>query len=193
MVMMTPAKLLESGNYLTPPGRLLYPALFEKVLPRGEKDESKAKYQATLLFPADADLAVLEAAVEACMEDNFSAAARKGKIRTPFLRTEDQQRFADMAEDYPVMIRCSATYKPDVRGPWVDVIPEDKVSDEVYGGRWARLTVRPYHWVHETGGKGVSFGLQNAQMLDHDDPLAGGHISADHEFEPVASGLEDLE
>ena len=193
MVRMTPAKLLESGNILTPPGRMLYPSLFTKVLPRGEKDEDKAKYQCTLLFPAGADLEALKSAVDECMEENFSIAQRKGKIKTPFLLTADQQRLADMAEEYPVMIRCSSTYKPDVRGPSVDVISEEEAPKEIYMGRWARITVRVYPWTHETGGRGVSLGLQNVQMLDHDDPIAGGQISADHEFEPVASGLEDLE
>ena len=194
MVRMTPAKLLESGNILTPPGRMLYPSLFVKSLARGETDENKAKYQCSLLFPAGADLTAMMEAAEECREENCTKAQiKEGKIKMPFLKTADQNKLADMAEEYPVLIRCSATYKPDVRGPSVNVISEEDAPKEVYMGRWARLTVNPYKWTHPTGGLGVSLGLQNVQLLDHDDPIAGGGISADHEFEPVASGLEDLE
>jgi hypothetical protein len=189
------ARRLESGNIVTPKGRMLYPALFRPVLPVNEKDEEKAKYQVTLLIPAGADTDAMKAAYRELVAENIPEAKRKTtKVKSPFLETADQPRFADMAEDFPVMIRCQAKFKPDVVTPKGDrTISEDEEADEVYGGRWARLSVRPYFWKHPTGGCGVSFGLQNVQLLDHDEPIAGGRVKGVDEFEPADNGLEDLE
>lgn len=189
------AKRLESGNFLTPRGRMLYPALYEPTLPKGETDKEKAKYQATLLIPVGADIDVMKAAYKELVEENVPETKRKTtKIKSPFLKTEDQPRFEDMAEEFPWMIRCQAKFKPDVVTPKGDrTVGEDEEADEVYGGRWARFSVRPYFWKHPTGGQGVSFGLQNVQLLDHDDPIAGGRVKGTDEFEPAEDGLGDLE
>lgn len=186
----------ESGNIHTPKGRMVFPALFKPQLPKGETDESKAKYQITLLFPEDADLTLLEEAIDEKMADEFKAAdIKRGKIKTPFLDTADQERYAEYADDYPVMIRLNANFKPDVVTPnGKGTVDEDDEADEVYGGRWARVSVRPFAWSHPTGGKGVSLGLQNVQLLDHDEPIAGGRVKGVNEFAPVESNaLEDLE
>jgi hypothetical protein len=99
-----------------------------------------------------------------------------------------------MADDFPWMLRCQAKFKPDVVTPKGDrTYTEDEEADEVYGGRWARFSVRPYWWKHATGGVGVSFGLQNVQMLDHDDPIAGARVKGTAEFEPAEGGLDDLD
>lgn len=196
MSALNTAKRLESGNIITPKGRMLYPALFKPVLPVNEKDEEKAKYQATLLIPAGSDIDAMKAAYKELVDENIPEAKRKtAKVKSPFLKTEDQERFAEMAEDFPYMIRCQAKFKPDVVTPKGDrTLGEEDEADEVYGGRWARLSVRPYFWTHPTGGKGVSFGLQNVQLLDHDDPIAGGRTRGTDEFEGVKSDdLDDLE
>lgn len=186
------AVLLESGNIRTPRGRLLYPSLFKPRAMKGEPPE-KAKYQASLLIPKGSDISAMKAAVEAVLKENFSEQVRKAsKIKLPFIKTEDQPRFAELAEDYPLMIRCNATYRPDVVGPTMQTIHEEDEADEIYSGRWARLSVRPFAY-NRTDSKGVSFGLQNVQVLDHADPIAGGRVRAENEFESVEDGLADLE
>lgn len=177
-----------SGHYITPRCRMVYPALLEKSLPKGETDPAKAKYQITLLFPKGADLAALVNAAEKTIADNISAEKRKTvRIKKPFIKTEEQPRFADLAEDYPVMVRASANYKPQVIR--ADTQPENDESN-IYGGRWCRVSLNPYWYDHPTGGKGVSFGLQNVQLLEHDDPIGGGHVKAEDQFEPVGDNLE---
>lgn len=188
------AKRLESGNLLTPKGRMLYPHLFKPNLPQNEKDPEKARYQVTLLIPKGSDIAALRAAVEEVIDENVPAKARSTtKLKLPFLKTEDQPRFAELAEDYPLMLRLNAKYKPDVRTPRNDrSVTEAEEADEVYGGRWARVSCRPFFY-DTNGNKGVSFGLQNVQLLDHDDPLAGGRVRGEAEFEPVDSdSLADM-
>lgn len=187
------ARQLESGNLLTPKGRMVYPALFTPSLPRGETDKDKAKFQVTILYPKGSDIGALKAAVEECINDNVSEKARRTtKIKVPFLRTEDQPRFAEFADEYPLMIRYNAKFKPDVVTPKGDrTIDESEEADEVYSGRWARVSCRAFFYDHPTGGKGVSLGLQNVQLLDHDEPIAGGRVKGTAEFEAV--GGDDLD
>jgi hypothetical protein len=190
------ARRLESGNLMTPKGRMLYPALFKPQLPRGETDEKKAKYQVTLLLPKGSDIAALKAAENEAIEEKVTPKMRATtKIKSPFLKTADQPRFAEYADDYPVMLRFNATLRPDVVTPKGDrAVTEDEAADEVYSGRWARVTCRAFFYDHPTGGKGVSLGLQNVQLLDHADPMAGGRVRGTAEFEAVeGDALADME
>jgi hypothetical protein len=41
---LTKARRIKTGEIITMKGRLLYPALFKPSLPRGETDQSKARY-----------------------------------------------------------------------------------------------------------------------------------------------------
>jgi hypothetical protein len=188
---MTNAAFEKGGNIITPKGRIVYPSLFRPSLPPGEKDEDKARFNATLLIPADADYKALQDAVEALIEENVPAAKRKS-VKRPFLNTSDSNSLEDYADEFPVMIRCAAKYAPDVVTPNAQrTYKEEEEADEVYGGRWARFSVRPYFWSHKTGGMGVSFGLQNAQMLDHGDAIAGGRVRGTSEFESASD--DDLD
>lgn len=181
------------GNYYTPKGRIVYPDLFKPTLPPGEKDESKARFQATLLIPEAADIDVLRQAVEDVIAENVIEAKRK-KVKRPFLDVADSDSLGEFADEFPVMIRCASRYAPDVVTPNAQrTYKEDEAADEVYGGRWARFTVRVFFWEHKTGGLGVSLGLQNVQMLDHDDPIAGGRVRGTDEFDDAGDGVDDLE
>jgi hypothetical protein len=187
---MSNAAFEKGGNIITPKGRMVYPSLFKPSLPPGEKDEDKARFNATLLIPADADYSALTNAVEKLIEENVPAAKRKS-VKRPFLNTADSNSLDDYAEEYPIMIRCAAKFAPDVVTPNAQrTFKEEEEADEVYGGRHARFSVRPYFWSHKTGGMGVSFGLQNAQMLDHGDAIAGGRVRGTSEFE--SAGEDEL-
>lgn len=190
---MNAAKLLESGNIRSPRGRLLYPSLFKPSLAKGETDKEKARYGVTILFPKSADLKLIIDAAKKCRDDNFSAAVQKqAKIKMPFLKTEDQPRFAELADTFPVMIRCFAKFAPEVVGPTNRRITEEEEADEVYSGRWGRISLRPFSYDMPTS-KGVSLGLQNVQLLEHDEPMGGGRVKAETEFEAVGDELADLE
>jgi len=196
MSALNAARQLPSGNLLTPKGRMVYPALFTPSMPRGETDKDKAAYQVTLLIPKGSDMTVIEKAIADCVEESVPAKARATtKIKKPILKTADQPRFAEFADDYPVMLRFNAKkMKPDVVTPKGDRnITADEEADEVYSGRWARVSCRAFFYDHPTGGKGVSLGLQNVQVLDHDEPIAGGKVKGTSEFEAVeADELEGM-
>lgn len=185
MVDLTKCEKSKSGNVITAKGRLCYPNLFKAVLPQGETDEAKKRFQASVVFPTDADLALLAEAVEAvCVEKWGPDYKKKFKVRKPFLKTEDHPKIGVEAAEFPVLIRTNSPTRPQIVRADKSVVGEDQ-QDEVYAGRWARISVRPYAYDHKTGGKGVSLGLQNVQLLDHAEPLAAVRPAADEEFQQV--------
>ena len=177
----------QSGNIITAKGRIRYASLFKATMPKDEKDETKARYQITLAFPKKADLTALAEAVEAVAIEKWGSDYRKkGKIKKPFLRVEDYPKLGLDPEEFEAFIRTNSKDKPGVvRADTSNVGEED--ANEVYDGRWACISVRPYAYDHPTGGKGISLGLQNVQLLDHDDVLAGGKVAAADEFTPAAA------
>ena len=177
-----------SGNVITAAGRLCYPNLFEAVLPQGETDEKKKRFQTSMVFPKSADLGLLNEAVEAAAVAEWGPDYKKKyKVRKPFLKTEEHPKIGVDAEEFPVLIRTnSPTRSQIIRGDKSPVT--EREAEDVYAGRWARLSLRCYAYDHKTGGKGISFGLQNVQLLDHDEPLTQMRPPAEDEFEAVDAG-----
>jgi hypothetical protein len=176
-----------SGNVITCRGRLAYAnGLFEKQLPQGETDPKKAKFQTSIVFPKGSDLTELNNLVEACATEAFGKDYKaKHKVRKPFLRVEDNPKVGVTADEYEVLIRTNSPTRPQVIRADKSAVNEDQ-KEEAYSGRWARISVRCYAYDHKTGGKGVSFGLQNVQLLDHAEPLGSVRPPADEEFEAAA-------
>lgn len=165
----------------TPKCRLVYPDLFKASLMKGETDQSRAAFRATLLFPKTANLDLLAKAVNDKIAEAFGATA-KG-IKKPFLKTEDSERFADKAADYPVFARVSCKQKPEVA--YANGKSVGDAEEEVYGGRWAIVSVNPGGWNHATGGKGVSLYMSHVVLLDHDEPLGTSRPRLEDAFEPI--------
>jgi len=164
----------------TPKGRLIYPDLFEASLMKGETDQSRAAYRATLLFPKTANLDLLAKAVNDKVAEAFGATA-KG-IKKPFLKTADSDRLAELAADYPIFVRVSTRQKPEVATANGKPVDDPR---EVYGGRWAIISVNPGNWNHATGGKGISLYMNHVILLDHDDPLGASRPRLSDAFEPI--------
>jgi hypothetical protein len=194
------AKLNSKGNLITPRGPCLYPALFTPQLPRGETDESRAKFQCSILIPAAADLTALHKEIQRVLDEKMPKAMQaKTKLRMPILETSDQPRLLDYADDYPWLIRGNASKRVDVvTVNGMATVPEEDEADLIYSGRWVRLSLRPFFWDHPTGGKGVSLGLQNVMLAldpqgEPGEPIASGRVRGVSDFAEVAEALEDLE
>lgn len=170
----------KTGNLVSPKGRIAWPALFVPVAMKGEPAD-KAKYQITLLIPKDADFSVLKAAASEAAAEKFPKV--KNGIRSPFRKTEEKDNLAELAEDFPYYVTARSKDRPGVVGP--NGKPVDD-PEQVYSGRWAKVSIQAFAY-DTAGNKGVSFGLQNVQLLDQDEPLAigGGRVSAEAEFEAV--------
>lgn len=193
----------KSGNLIVP-GRGMYVSLFTAVRPsRNETDPKRFQYGATILIPAGCDVSELEADVQRVFKDNVPEAKRATtKWRNPLKKTADEASLALYADDYPYLIRPNAKQyqkdgklrpKPDVVDHRGVPVPEDREPEETYNGRWMRVSVQPYWYPAGDGMAGVSLGLVNAQLVDHDEPLAGGKAKASSDFEAVDGvDLEDM-
>jgi hypothetical protein len=109
------------------------------------------------------------------------------------IKVADEPKLSGLVDDFKYLIRPNSDNRPQVITAKKTVVDSGDAPDEVYGGRWARASVSVY-WYDNTS-KGVGLGLSNVQLLDHDDPLGGGRVAAESEFEAVdeeaLEGMED--
>jgi hypothetical protein len=164
-------------------GILSYPWLFA---PRD------GKWSTSLLFPASADISALNEAVELAAKEFFGPDYLKKypKLKRPILKTAESPRIGADPEAFPVFIRTSTRANDGRPSPEVvdHLMTPVEDSSEVYPGRWAMLsiTVKGYD---TDGNKGVTCYLNNVQLLEHGDKLAGASRSAADDF--VAVDISD--
>lgn len=192
----------KSGNVIVY-GRIMYASFFTAVRPsKSETDVKRFQYGATILLPEFADLTALKGAVAGAFEAGVPAAKRMAtKWRNPLKVTADEGSMAVYANDYPNMIRCNAKafFKdgrtrpaPQVVDATGTAVSASVEAENCYNGRWARISLNPFFYPAGDGPCGVSLALVNVQLLRHDDPLAGGAVSAANEFSPVLDALDDF-
>jgi len=177
-----------SGDIWTPRCRMLWPALFEPERFRDDPPDKIQKHAITLLVPKGSNIEVLKKEAARVAGEKWNDPASMN-LRSPFISVAGQPKLAEHAEDYPIMLRARSIDPPGVVGP-----DGKRVNDPslVYGGRWCVVTLQAF--AYETkGNRGVSFGLQNVQLLDHDEPLGSARVRAESEFQPVeiSSGNAD--
>lgn len=175
----------KSGNVVSPKARMSFVALHE---PRKneKRPNAKPKYELSLLIPPSADLDLLKAAAQKAAVDKWGDKLPK-KLRSPFLNAGDYD-YAGYEAGW-TLIRTSTTTKPQVvnaAGQNVDTSD----TGQVYSGRWCMASLGTYITEPSKDNpeiqNGVSFGLRNVQLFDHDEPLSGGSAKAEDEFQSVA-------
>lgn len=188
-----------TGRIVSPKVLMLYPALFEPSLPKGETDKEEARYGATFLFHKTADLTPMTNRVNDILKEKLGAKLKETKVKRPFLKVtqDDEPKLWARLEaagldpnDWTVMVRSFSKIKPTVKSPvMTDVIDET----EVYEGRFVRFSTNLY-WYDVTTNKGVSAGLNNVQLLDHSEviPRGSGGGNANDEF-TVVEGIAEGE
>jgi hypothetical protein len=162
----------------TPKFRMAFPNLIT-----AQADASgKKSWSVAALFPVDADMTELRAEAKRIAEEKwgknipanlilpFADGNTKGKIDG-----NGQFKPYEGYKDTIVMnFKRAATTKNGENTPPTIVAanPKTVLSDpkEVYAGRWARAVVNGFAYEY-LGKKGVSFGLNHIQLLDHDTPL----------------------
>lgn len=171
-------QLTKAGNIITPKARMSFPNLFvAKAFEAGDKP----KYNLSLLIPPGSDLSLLEKAAADAAGEEWGSTIPKG-LKSPFLDAGSKESTAQF-EGW-TLIRVSAISKPGIVGPSAKNVTDES---EVYAGRWCVASLRPFCYEFK-GSKGVSFGLQNVQLLDHDEPI-GGRARAEDEFSPVPGAV----
>lgn len=161
----------------TPRFRVSFPNLFTaRAAPGG----GEPKYSLSMLFPPGTDLSELKKAAAAVVTEKFGPDASKypAKLKTPFI---DQGGYDyEGYEKGAILIRATSKQKPGLVDKNVKPIIDES---EVYPGCYAIATVRPFYY-DSNGNKGVSFGLQNVQIVADGEPI-GGRARPEKEFEPV--------
>jgi hypothetical protein len=167
----------KGGNIITPKCRLS----FVHLISPNENSKTKKgapKYQVSLLIPPKTDLTLMKKSAAAAAKEKWGGDMPK-KLKTPFLDAGEYDY--EGYEKGWTLIRASTTRKPQIVNARNQPVGDDHA--EIYSGRWACVSLNAYGYDTD-GNKGVSFGLQNVQLLDHDTPFAGG-ASAEDEFEAM--------
>jgi hypothetical protein len=188
-----PAKQVIDANgeplslWVTCPARLAFPALVEPRKMEGSLQEPK--YQATLLFPLGADMAILNRAAFGMASDQFGESRVKAMWASPTFRKpfrpqseKDYDGFERNAD--AKFISVSSKFKPKMFDEKRLEIQAD--DPRIYPGVWVRAQLRCFAY-DQAGNRGVSFGLSSLQRLADDEPFStGGGDAADGLDEAVA-------
>lgn len=194
---VTKCHIANSGNIITPSGRLSYAQFLLEPQERTYEDSGKKVkvYSMNLLLPKGRDLtelkkAMAKVALEKCDGDKNRAA---NFVNKRFLDPNNlPQGGKPMGEEFEgwTLIRATSSYKPKFAYPNGKEIPAEEVENELYSGRWARVTINPY-WTNNKKNPGVCLGLQNVHLLDHDENLGANVPDAEDEFGDA--GIESAE
>lgn len=179
------AFVMANGEFVTPRGRLVWPKLLEPKSIKGDPN-SKPRYTATLLIPKGSDIKALTDGIAEVARDEFGKEWQGKKLRMPLGKTADHETLKQYAEEFPWYINAtaSAEYAPFVFGP--DAKQFAGKPADIYSGRWAVMGGKPY--AYNNVSKGVSFGLNRVQLLQHAEAIAGGRVSTAEGFEAIDVG-----
>lgn len=173
----------EGKNILTPICRISFPNLFTARSADPKNPDSKKRFGVSLLIPPQCDISLLKKAAGECATAKWGDKAAELKKKTPFLDA-GEYKYEGYIKGW-TLIRATCMSKPTVvqqeQMGLVKVTEDD--SDIVYPGRWCTASVNAFAY-DTNGNKGVSFGLNNIMLLNHDDSL-GGRMKAEDEFESV--------
>jgi len=181
-----------STRVVTNKVRLSFPHLFEPYSIDGEQE---AKYSVMLLIPKS-DKATLKALrdAEAQAAENGKTSKFKNKaVNAPsIIKDGDEDGSAD---DYPereghyyMTVSSNAKIRPGVVDRNVQPILD---QSEVYSGTYAKVSVTAFPYTFGANKRGVSFGLNNVQVIGGGESLGGGK-RAEEEFEALSDEDSNL-
>ena len=169
-------------KFILGPGKLSFPKIFTP-----NDAEYGGKYSATLLLPPEYDFGPLKKAMLDVAVAKFGPDRQKWprNLRGPAQTIRPCEEKSHLTGYLPGWHFVSAASKDQ---PGIIDGALQKVADprEAYPGRWAMMSVNVYAYSNVTHG--VSLGLQNVQLRQHDDPFSSRQRAED-EFEQM---LEDM-
>lgn len=149
--------------------------------PHKINDEGEPRYSILIVLDPDNDdhadyIETLEDWVAEVAEEKFGEVPRR--LKSP-IREGD-----DIGEEFEGMVCLNVgnTRKPGVVDADLEPIDDLDRAEELYSGAWYRVSIRPYAWEHKTGGKGVSFSLDNVMKVDDDEPIGPSAPAAEDDF-----------
>lgn len=166
----------KAGNIITPKCRMSFPVLLEPQYPPN-MTTGKKRYSIALLIPEGCDLTLLKNEATKAAKEKWGDKI-PANMKTPFLDAGKYEYNGYTAG--ATLLRPTTLNKPGLVNAKGENVTDEQ---EIYPGRWCVASLRAYAY-DVSGNRGVSFGLQNIQLLDHDEPL-GGRARAEDEFAPV--------
>lgn len=174
---------------LTPVFRVSFPQVFEaKAMQPGQE----AKYSLTMLFdvakikqsPTEAKLwADLLASIKATANEKWPKGIPAG-FKNPFRDGLEKEQYEGYGKGV-IFVAATTKTKPGL----VDQNLQKIISpDEFYPGVYARATVNAFAW-SKLGKNGVSFGLQNIQLVKSGEPL-GGRTRPEDDFNALDEAIQ---
>jgi len=185
---------MSKTTVVTPEFRLSYPYLFE---PRENTLSGKMEYSVTALFPKGANMAVLEAAARAAIEEKWGSDPKKWpkQLRSPFRKQEERAKEDESGNtilpDGYVEGAIFINLKASKLAPKIVDRKVKPITDEskVYPGCYGVASVTAFAY-DQKGNKGVSFGLNGIQITRDGDSLSG-RPNVESAFKPLADEPAD--
>jgi hypothetical protein len=171
---------------LTPYATISFPTLFS---PKSRSEGGDPVFSCSLLFGISEQKSKEYKAMQtACIEAARAKFGQDVKLNTVAMPFRDASEKEYQGYDEGVMyINPWSKQKPGV----VDARLQDVLDPaQVYAGQIVRAQVTPFAWSN-TGKKGVSFGLNNIQIVKADAPRIDGRVSASKAFTAVDEDDED--
>lgn len=198
---------------ITLPAILSYPHLDEPAAPMN--GQGAAKYSVSLVFTKGTDTAPLVAALLEAAIDKFGASA-VAKLKTGALKSAFRNKAEDIEQKgYPegsAFVNARSEQRPGLVYLWPDpttgkpalVIPgmasalyeltetdKAKIKQVFYAGAIVRASITAYGY-DRPESKGITFGLNNVQLIDGTTPRLDGRKAATDEFEADATAQPAL-
>lgn len=151
-------------------------------------EDSQAKYSLLMVLdPEDPDQAdyldTLEDWIDEVAEEKWGEVPKR--MRSPIREGEDINDSGEF--DGMFCINLGNTRKPGIVDADLERIDEMDQDEQLYSGAWYRCSIRPYAWEHKTGGKGVTFSLDNVMKVRDDEPLGSTAPPAEDDFAETKS------
>jgi hypothetical protein len=173
---------------------VLYPNLFVPTVPKGSTPGTEAAYSLVVLLPPDYDMAPLNKLALDAATAKFGSDAQRlitaGVIKSPFRNQMEKaaQGKAGYSDDPKAKyISCKSSSQPGVVDQQAQPVLDPA---RIYGGVICNVQVNCFGWSHPTGGKGLSFGLQNVQIVRDGPKLGNQNPDPKKVFKPLAPPQE---
>ena len=165
---------VKGKTVVTPKGRLSWPYLTRK---NEEGEYPSGKFETKLLIPKDADISALKAAVMAVAQEAFGDKIKSLADLGHNPLTDGDGKGKENAGCWS--IRPKSNFKPGIVDRSKNNLTDE---DEVFSGQFARLSVTPFSFV-SAGKPGVTFSLENVQIIGGGERFGGGGRSAQSDFD----------
>lgn len=187
-----------SNRVITAEAILSYPHIWAPQQPPSGGDP---KYGAAFLFTDQEDLKPLQKAAFGVVVEKFGAEKAKEMLKTgrfrlvggPYHSIRTDVEAKGYPEEVVGFINANSNSQPGV----VSIYPDEEgrpsvITDEskVYPGVIVKASVTPY-WYDVEGNRGVTWGLNNIQVI-RDGERLDGRVPAQDEFEADEAAVADL-